>query len=94
MFAWLIDDKPNQIPFDGVGDLVPPVSGLSSIALIVGTFIAFAGLELNAVHIAHLKGKPKNYLKSVLMAACDRGRDVPARIARDLGRSCPTRRSS
>ena len=36
MFAWLVDDKPSQIPFDGVGDLVPPVSGLSSIALIVG----------------------------------------------------------
>jgi amino acid transporter len=69
MFAWLIDSKPSQIPFDGVSDLVPPVSGLSSIALIVGTFIAFAGLELNAVHIAHLKGKPKNYLKSVMAAA-------------------------
>ena len=69
MFAWLVDDKPNQIPFDGVGDLAPPVSGLSSIALVVGTFIAFAGLEINAVHIAHLKGKPKNYLKSVMAAA-------------------------
>src|SRR6188768_3961731 len=50
MFAWLVDGKTSQIPFDGVGDLVPPVTGLSSIALVVGTFIAFAGLELNAVH--------------------------------------------
>jgi glutamate:GABA antiporter len=70
MFAWLIDDKPNQIPYTGAGDLVPPVDGLSSIALIVGTFIAFAGLEVNAVHIGHLKGRPVNYLKSVIMAAC------------------------
>ena len=69
MFAWLIDGKPSQIPFDGAGDLVPPVTGLSSIALVVGTFIAFAGLELKAVHIDHLKGKPKNYLKSVVAAA-------------------------
>jgi glutamate:GABA antiporter len=68
MFAWLIDGKPSQIPF-AVSDLVPPVSGLSSIALVVGTFVAFAGLEVNAVHIAHLKGPPKNYLKSVLLAA-------------------------
>jgi amino acid transporter len=45
------------------------VSGLSSIALVVGTFVAFAGLEVNAVHIAHLKGPPKSYLKSVLLAA-------------------------
>jgi amino acid transporter len=68
MFAWLIDSKPSQIPF-AVSDLVPPVSGLSSIALVVGTFVAFAGLEVNAVHIAHMKGPPKNYLKSVLLAA-------------------------
>jgi glutamate:GABA antiporter len=68
MFAWLIAGKPNQIPFSS-GDLTPPVHGLSSIALIVGTFIAFAGLELNAVHIDHLKGKPQNYLKAVLLAA-------------------------
>ena len=56
-------------PVLGVGDLVPPVSGLSSIALVVGTFVAFAGLEVNAVHIAHLKGPPKNYLKAVMVAA-------------------------
>ena len=68
MFAWLIDSKPSQIPF-AVSDMVPPVSGLSSIALVVGTFVAFAGLEVNAVHIAHLKGPPRNYLKAVLMAA-------------------------
>jgi amino acid transporter len=68
MFAWLIDTKPTQIPF-AVSDMVPPVSGLSSIALVVGTFVAFAGLEVNAVHIAHLKGPPKSYLKAVLLAA-------------------------
>ncbi len=69
MFAWLVDAKPNQIPWEGISGLTPPVTGLSSIALIVGTFIAFAGLEVNAVHIDHLKGKPANYLKSVLLAA-------------------------
>ena len=68
MFAWLIDSKPSQIPF-AVSDMVPPVTGLGSIALVVGTFVAFAGLEVNAVHIAHLKGPPKSYLKSVLLAA-------------------------
>jgi amino acid transporter len=68
MFAWLIDSKPSQIPF-AVSDMVPPFTGLSSIALVVGTFVAFAGLEVNAVHIAHLKGPPKNYLKAVMLAA-------------------------
>lgn len=70
MFAWLIDDKPSQVSYDGLSSLVPPVSGLSSIALVVGTFVAFAGLEVNAVHIAHLKGPPKNYLRAVVLAAC------------------------
>src|SRR6188508_2067176 len=68
MFAWLADSKPSQIPF-AVSDMVPPVSGLSSIALVVGTFVAFAGLEVNAVHIAHLKGRPRSYFKAVLSAA-------------------------
>ena len=52
-----------------MSDLVPPMTGLSSIALVVGTFVAFAGLEVNAVHIAHLKGPPKSYLKAVMLAA-------------------------
>jgi amino acid transporter len=68
MFAWLIDDRTSQIAFD-VADVVPPMSGLSSIALVVGTFVAFAGLEVNAVHIAKMKGPPTNYLKAVLLAA-------------------------
>lgn len=68
MFAWLIDSKPSQIGFVAA-DLIPPVNGISSLALVVGTFIAFSGLEMNAVHIDHLKGPPKNYLKAVVAAA-------------------------
>ena len=68
MFAWLVDGKPSAAPLE-VSDLVPPFTGLSSIALVVGTFVAFAGLEVNAVHIKHLKGRPKSYFKAVLSAA-------------------------
>lgn len=68
MFVWLGDGKPSQIPF-AVSDLVPPMDGLSSIALVVGTFVAFAGLEVNAVHIGHMKGPSGNYLRAVLLAA-------------------------
>ena len=49
--------------------MTPPFDGLSSIALVVGTFVAFAGLEVNAVHIKHLKGRPRSYFKAVLSAA-------------------------
>jgi amino acid transporter len=68
MCAWLIDSKPSQIEF-AASDLAPPFDGLSSIALVVGTFVAFAGLEVNAVHIGRLKGPPTNYLKAVVSAA-------------------------
>jgi amino acid transporter len=68
MFAWLVDGKPSAAPLE-VSDLVPPFTGLSSIALVVGTFVAFAGLEVNAVHIKHLKGRPRSYFKAVLSAA-------------------------
>ena len=68
MFAWLIDDKPSATPLH-LSDVTPPFTGLSSIALVVGTFVAFAGLEVNAVHIKHLKGRPKSYFKAVMSAA-------------------------
>ena len=62
MFAWLIDGKPSATPLD-LSDITPPFTGLSSIALVVGTFVAFAGLEVNAVHIKHLKGRPQLVLQ-------------------------------
>ena len=68
MFAWLFDSKPSATPLH-LSDVTPPFTGLSSIALVVGTFVAFAGLELNAVHIAHLKGRPRTYIKAVFAAA-------------------------
>ncbi len=68
MCAWLIDSKPSATPLD-LAAVTPPFDGLSSIALVVGTFVAFAGLEVNAVHIKHLKGRPRSYFKAVLSAA-------------------------
>src|SRR5262245_18795079 len=68
MFAWLIGNKPSATPLH-LSDVTPPFDGLTSIALVVGTFVAFAGLELNAVHIEHLKGRPRTYVKAVFAAA-------------------------
>jgi amino acid transporter len=68
MLVWLIDDKPSATPLH-LSDVTPPFEGLTSIALVVGTFVAFAGLELNAVHIKHLKGRPYTYVKAVFAAA-------------------------
>ena len=85
MFAWLVDGKPSADPARTSATSPRPSTGLSSIALVVGTFVAFAGLEVNAVHIKHLKGRPRSYFKAVLSAAAAGLRDVHARLDRDLG---------
>ncbi len=61
MIVWLASGKPSSVPL-AASDLVPHVSGLSGLALIVGTFVAFAGLEVNAVHVRDLVGRPRTYL--------------------------------
>jgi len=68
MFVWLGEGRTSQIALD-VADVVPPFDGLSSVALVVGTFVAFAGLEVHAVHIDHMNGPPTAYLRAVLLAA-------------------------
>jgi glutamate:GABA antiporter len=67
MFVWLGGGKHSDTPL-GVSDLVPPVDGISSLALVVGTFVAYAGLEVNAVHIRHLKGRPRTYFLALPIA--------------------------
>ena len=90
MFAWLIDGKPSQVDYTGLSDPRPAGHRMSSIALVVGTFVAFAGLEVHAVHIADLKGPPEELPQ---VGAARRGRrvhDVPARFRWRSRSRCPT----
>jgi len=66
MFIWLGDGRHSDTPL-ALKDVVPPVNGLASLALVVGTFVAFAGLEVNAVHIRHLRGRPRTYAPAVMV---------------------------
>lgn len=67
MFVWLGGSHQSDVPL-GAGDVVPPVDGITGLALVVGTFVAFAGLEVNAVHIRHLKGRPRTYFAALPIA--------------------------
>lgn len=67
MVIWLVDGKPSQTPLK-TSDIVPSFAGLSSIVLIVSNFIAFAGLEVNAVHIREMRKPVQNYMKSLALA--------------------------
>jgi amino acid transporter len=67
MFIWLGKGEQSAVPLQAA-DLIPTGGGLSSLVLIIGTFIAFAGLEVNAVHIREMKDPNRNYPKGVAVA--------------------------
>lgn len=68
MAAWLISGKTSSTPLEA-SDIVPPFTGIASIVLIVSNFIAFAGLEVNAVHVRNLRNPGRNLPKSLALAA-------------------------
>jgi amino acid transporter len=68
MFAWLAAGKPSSTPLEA-SDIVPNWTGITSIVLIVSNFIAFAGLEVNAVHVRNLQNPGRNLPRSLAMAA-------------------------
>lgn len=49
--------------------VIPPFTGLSSIVLIVSNFLAYAGMEVNAVHVNRMKDPGKDYPKVILFAS-------------------------
>jgi amino acid transporter len=67
MFLWLGSGEPSDTPIDA-GSIVPPWAGVASIVFIVSNFIAFAGLEVNAVHIRELRRPLTDYAKSISLA--------------------------
>jgi amino acid transporter len=67
MVIWLSRGNPSSVPLQS-SNIVPTWNGVASLVLIIGTFIAFAGLEVNAVHIRQMRDPGKNYPKGVALA--------------------------
>ena len=65
---WIASGQPSQIPLTAAS-VIPPFTGLASIVLIVSNVLAYAGMEVNAVHANDLKSPGKEYPKSVLIAS-------------------------
>jgi glutamate:GABA antiporter len=65
---WLLSGDDSQTPLKG-GDVIPPFAGLASIVLIVSNFLAYAGMEVNAVHANELRDPGRQYPKAILLAA-------------------------
>lgn len=66
--VWLIAGNKSQVPMEG-SDIIPPFTGLASIVLIVSNFLAYAGMEVNAVHADDMKRPGKQYPRAIFVAA-------------------------
>lgn len=65
---WLGSGQPSQTPLEASA-IIPPFTGIASIVLIVSNVLAYAGMEVNAVHANDLKSPGKGYPKTVLIAS-------------------------
>ncbi len=66
--SWMIGGHPLQITFSWE-DLFPKIKGIQDIVFLSGLFLAFGGLEVNAVHARDIQDPKRNYPKAVLFAA-------------------------
>jgi putative glutamate/gamma-aminobutyrate antiporter len=66
--VWIMKGHPAQIPlnFDAI---IPHPGSLNNMVFLAGMFLAFAGLEVTAVHAADVINPQKNYPRSILLAA-------------------------
>ncbi|WP_204519926.1 amino acid permease [Actinomyces procaprae] len=66
--AWLISGTPSQAELT-TSAILPPWTGLASIVLIVSNVLAYAGMEVNAVHANDLDDPGRGYPRTVLVSA-------------------------
>lgn len=65
---WLIRGMPTEITFTWP-EVLPNLSQFSNIGFLAATFLAFAGLEVTAVHAKDVKDPRKNFPKAIFLAA-------------------------
>lgn len=65
---WMVKGMPLQIEFTWP-KVLPELSEFKNIGFLTGMFLAFAGLEVNAVHAKDVVEPRKNYPKAIFLAA-------------------------
>ncbi len=66
-FVWLARGDHSQVPLQ-VGDVIPQWTGFASIVLVVSNFLAYAGMEMNAVHTDDMKNPGRDYPKAIYLS--------------------------
>jgi len=65
---WLGTGHASETPLTASA-IIPPFTGIASIVLIVSNVLAYAGMEVNAVHANDLKDPGRGYPKTVLISS-------------------------
>lgn len=66
--TWVIRGMPTEIEFTW-GNVLPDLSHFKNIGFLAATFLAFAGLEVTAVHAKDVKEPRKNFPKAIFLSA-------------------------
>lgn len=66
--VWMAKGMPTEITFT-FKEVLPSLSQFNNIGFLAATFLAFAGLEVTAVHAKDVKDPRKNFPKAIFLAA-------------------------
>jgi putative glutamate/gamma-aminobutyrate antiporter len=64
---WLAGGNPSQTPLQA-DRLIPPFAGIGSVVLVVSNVLAYAGMEVNAVHAGQMKDPRRGYSKAMALS--------------------------
>jgi glutamate:GABA antiporter len=65
--VYLAQGNPSAAPMDAE-HLLPAWTGIASLVLIVNNFLAYSGMEMNAVHVSELKDPAREFPRSMFLA--------------------------
>jgi amino acid transporter len=65
--AWLVSGQPDSSTLSQ-SSFMPKITGVSSLVLLVSNVLAYAGMEMNAVHAGEMKDPRKDFTKAMLIA--------------------------
>jgi len=66
---YLADGGKSNLATGSASDWFPQWAGLASIVLIVSNFLAYAGMEMNAVHVVDMDEPKKGFPKAIVLAS-------------------------
>jgi len=65
--AYLVQGNPSAAPMTA-SHLLPAFSGLAGLVLVVNNFLAYSGMEMNAVHVDEMEKPARDFPKSIFLA--------------------------